>query len=556
MNLRPAISRWLPSYERSWLRVDALAGLTVAAVLIPSALSYAVIVGVEPIVGLYTVPFALVAYAVFGGSRLLVVGPDAALSVLAAATIATVSTGGDEIQVMTALSLVTGGLFVLFSLLRMGWIADLVPDSVLKGFIQGLVWVTILGQVPALLGLSLDEDFPDFWRQAGEIVEELGTSNGATALLGVGCLVVLIALTRMLPSLPGPLVVLIGSLVVVGLGSLADEGVAVVGEPSGGSFGFGLPTGLTAAQWIELVPGALAIVVVGFTESMGAASTAAQRTGERLDPNEELFALGTSNVAAGVSGGYVVTGALSKTAVAISSGGRSQVGNVVAAIAAVVSTVVFRPLFEQLASAVLAALVVFAMAGMVDAAALRRLWNVRKREFLLAAVTFVGVLTFGVLTGVVIGVVMSLAVLVEHIGRPAGIVLGVAPDGRWRDVDVVEGAKQIDGLVIFRQEAPIVYLNARRLADELRELITDETRVVIIDASAVSAIDSTGYEKMRALRREYDDRAVEFWTVNPSLRKRRSVEEDVAVLDIAIPRRFESIDDAVAEYRERPAAAE
>ena len=218
MSFRPAITRWLPSYDRSWLRGDAVAGATVAAVLIPSALSYAAIVGVEPIVGLYTVPFALVAYAIFGGSRLLVVGPDAALSVLAASTIAGVATGDDYLEVMLALSLLAGGVFVLFWILRMGWVADLVPDPVLKGFIQGRVWVTILGQVPALLGVTPEEDFPDFWRDLVQLVKVLGDIQTETALLGVGGLAVLVVLKRFAPKVPGSLVVLIGSMVVVAPG--------------------------------------------------------------------------------------------------------------------------------------------------------------------------------------------------------------------------------------------------------------------------------------------------------------------------------------------------
>ena len=303
MRVRPAIAQWLPGYERSWLGTDAVSGLTVAAVLIPSALSYAAIVGVEPIVGLYTVPLALVAYAILGGSRLLVVGPDAALSVLAATTIAGVATGDDYLEVMLALSLMVGGIFFIFWLLRMGWVADLVPDPVLKGFIQGLVWVTILGQVPALLGVSPEQDFRDFWRDFAELVAVLDDQQAETALLGVGCLVALILLKRFVPKVPGSLVVLVGSMVIVGVASLADAGVAVVGEPEGGFFDFGVPRSLTGDQWVDLVPGAIAIAVLGFTESMGAAKSAAQHTGERLDPDKELLALGASNIGSGLSGG-------------------------------------------------------------------------------------------------------------------------------------------------------------------------------------------------------------------------------------------------------------
>lgn len=548
MSFRPAITRWLPSYNRSWLRGDAVAGATVAAVLIPSALSYAAIVGVEPIVGLYTVPFALVAYAIFGGSRLLVVGPDAALSVLAASTIAGVATGDDYVEVMLALSLLVGGVFILFWILRMGWVADLVPDPVLKGFIQGLVWVTILGQVPALLGVTPEEDFPDFWRDLVQLVKVLGDIQTETALLGVGGLAVLVVLKRFAPKVPGSLVVLIGSMVVVAVASLSNEGVAVVGEPEGGFFNFGLPTGLAGSQWIDLLPGAAAIVVLGFTESMGAAKSSALKTGERLDPNEELLALGASNIGSGLAGGYVVTGALSKTSVAMSAGGRSQVGNLVVAVLAVLSIIVLRPLFEDLASTVLAALIIFAMAGMLDVGYFVRLWSISRVEFLLAVLAFLGVLTFGVLPGVAIGVVFALVILVGHIGRPPWSTLSPSPDGTWHEVD--EESAPPSGIVAYRQESPVVFVNARQVSDRIRALAsTGAIEVVVFDASSIASIDSTGFTTLISLRDELAEKGVELWAINPSTRKSALLDQEAEVLGITLPHRFQSLDEVFDAYR-------
>jgi SulP family sulfate permease len=543
-----AIAEWGSSYERSWLKGDLIAGITVSAVLIPSALAYAGIVGVEPIVGLYTVPLALVAYAIFGGSRLLVVGPDAAISVLAATTIAGVAGGDDYLDAMIALSLIVGAIYVVFALLKMGWVADLVPEPVLRGFIQGLVWVTILGQVPSLLGVELIDAPSDFWRKAVAIAREVGNLQTETAVLGVGSLLVLFLLRRWAPRIPGALVVLAGTLMLVGGLGLANDGVAVVGEPSGGLFGFGLPTGLTASQLVGLLPGALAIVVLGFTESIGAASSAAQKTGERLDADQELMALGASNVAAGVSGGYVVAGALSKTSVAISSGGRTQVGNLFAALLAVLATLVLRPLFEDLAQTVLAALIIFAMAGMLNVGYFRRLWHIRRREFLLALAAFLGVLTFGVLPGVMIGVILALVLLVEDISRPPSNVLGRTPDGTWHNPEIVVAAKPVEGLVVWRQEAPIIFLNARVTADRLRRLATEGVEVIVADASAVSAIDSTGFGALVTARGDLRSAGVELWVVNPSIRKHLERERVAKVLGVDLPRVYESVGDAVAEF--------
>lgn len=549
--MKPAIAEWGSTYDRSWLRSDIIAGITVAAVLIPSALAYAGIVGVEPIVGLYTVPLALVAYAILGGSRLLVVGPDAAISVLAATTIAAVAGGDNYLDVMVALSLIVGAIYLVFALLKMGWVADLVPDPVLRGFIQGLVWVTILGQVPALLGIQLVDAPDDFWRKTVEIVGELGSLQTETAVLGVASLLVLYLTHRYAPQIPGPLVVLAGTLLIVGGLGLVDEGVAVVGEPSGGLFGFGLPTGLAGSQLVGLLPGALAIVVLGFTESMGAASSAAQKTGERIDADQELMALGASNLAAGFSGGYVVTGALSKTSVAISSGGRTQVANLFAALLAVLATLVLRPLFAHLAQTVLAALIISAMAGMLNVEYFRRLQRIRPREFALGLAAFLGVLTFGVLPGVMIGVVMALVLLVEHIRRPPTFELGRTPDGTWHDPEVVAAAKPVPGLVVTRQEAPIVFLNARVTADRLRSLATEGVEVIVADASAVSAIDSTGFDAIFTAWGDLRAMGVELWVVNPWMRKQLAQQLVARVLGVDLPRTFASVGDAVAEFERR-----
>jgi MFS superfamily sulfate permease-like transporter len=388
----------------------------------------------------------------------------------------------------------------------------------------------------------------DFWRKTVAIAGELGDMQAETAMLGVESLLVLFLLRRFAPSTPGPLVILGVTLIVVGGFDLADQGVAVVGEPSGGLFGFGLPNGLAGSQVVGLLPGAFAIVVLGFTESMGAATSAAQKTGERLDADQELMALGISNVGAGISGGYVVTGALSKTSVAIASGGRTQVGNLFAALLAVLATLVLRPLFEHLAQTVLAALIIFAMAGMVNVEYFRRLWLIHRREFGLAMVAFFGVLTFGVLPGVVIGVVMALVLLVEHISRPPTMVLGRTPDGTWRNPDFVSSAKPVPGLVVWRQEAPIVFLNARVTADRLRALATEGVEVVIADASAVSAIDSTGFNTLGTARDDLRARGVELWVVNPSMQKRLEEERIAEVMGVELPKAFESVGDAVAEF--------
>jgi len=281
---------WLPAYQRSWLRRDLIAGATVWAVLVPTALAYAGLVGVDPVVGLYTVPLALLAYAIFGGSRLLVVGPDAAVAVLAGTTVAAVVVGDNHLELAIALALMVGGVYMVFFLLRLGWIADLIPDPILKGVIEGLVWVTILKQVTKLFGLKLDGEAERFIPNLIELFEALPQTHIVTAIVGVLSLVALLLIPRFAPRLPGPLIVLVVFIILVGVLGLGDLGVAVLGVSSDGSMRLGFPTGLDAGQIVDLLPGALAIVVLGFTLGIAAAKRAAEKTGDQIDPDQELLA--------------------------------------------------------------------------------------------------------------------------------------------------------------------------------------------------------------------------------------------------------------------------
>ncbi|MDH3638811.1 MAG: SulP family inorganic anion transporter, partial [Gammaproteobacteria bacterium] len=471
MRTRLAITKWLPNYQREWLRADLIAGATVWAVLIPTALAYAGLVGVDPVVGLYTVPLALLAYAIFGGSRLLVVGPDAAVAVLAGATIAAVVVGDNHLELAIALALMVGVLYVLFFLLRLGWIADLIPDPVLKGVIEGLVWVTILKQMTKLFGLNLDGEAERFLPKLIELFQALPQTHVATAIVGVSSMVALLVIHRLAPRLPGPLIVLVVSIVLVGVLGLEDRGVAVLGESSGGSMTLGFPTHLDAGQIVDLLPGALAIVLLGFAASIAAAKRVAEKTGEHIDPDQELLAIGISNFGAGLSGGYAVTGTMSKTAVAMGSGGKTQIGNLFTGLLSVLTILFLVPFFASLADAALAALVIVVMLEISDIGYFRSLWRVHRRECVLGVAAFAGVLAYGVLPGVVIGVVLALIMLADHICRPPTAVVGRTPTGAFLDVDDHDDAQEIPGMLIWRQYAPLVFLNARRLSNELLALV-------------------------------------------------------------------------------------
>ena len=547
------ILRWLPEYQRSWLRGDLIAGATIWSVLIPLALAYAVIVGVDPVVGLYTVPLALLGYAVFGGSRLLAVGPDAAVAVLSAGIVASVSVGGREYLALTlALALIVGVLYVLFFFLKMGWIADLIPDPVLKGFTEGVVWLTILKQLGVLLGLELEEPSQGFFRSSIGLVKALPEAQVATTLMGVISVLALVLLRRFVPRLPGPVIVLVGSIILVGLLGLDKVGIAVLGEIKGGMPGLGLPTGITFGQIIALISGALAIVVLGYTKSLSALKRAAEQSGEPIDPDRELLAIGVSNIGAGLGGGYAVAGSLTATAVSVSAGGKTQIANLFAGVLCVLTIIFLLPLLADLALSSLAAIIVVALAGLSDLGYFRRLWEIRRSEFMVGAAAFLGVLVFDVMPGVMIGVVLALFKLAHNIHTPVTAVVARTPSGAFVDIDEHPEAREIPGMLIWRQYGPLVFLNGRVLSNELRSvaLSRQNIRVVVFDATVSAGIDSSAASALIAAREDLVAEGVDLWVVNPRQTGWNMVVAMLEAANLAIPPVFESLANAVAGFEQ------
>ncbi|MEN8040536.1 MAG: SulP family inorganic anion transporter [Actinomycetota bacterium] len=547
---RIPLLEWLPSYDRTWLRTDVLAGVTVWGVVIPSALAYASIVGVDPIIGVYTVPLALAAYVVFGGARLLVVAPDSAISVMSAAAVGAVIVGDEYLDLTIVLALLSGAIYITFHILRMGWIADLIPDPVLKGFIAGLVWVTILHQIPDLIGIAKPKA-EGFFGAFVEVIRALPDADPLTAAIGIGSLTFIIVLKKWVPAVPELVAALAAFIALVAVLDLDGRGLEIVGEVAGGFSGLGIPTGMTIGQVWALVPAAIAIVVLGFTESLGAAKAASEKTQERIDPNQELLAIGLSNVGAGLSSGFVVTGSLSKTAAAEAAGARTQIANLIAAVMGLLTVLFLLPLFKNLALATLAAVVIYVMSHLWDSGYFQTLWRLSRVESAIALVAFFGVLVLGVMPGVVAAVVLSLIAIVMRIGRPESAVLGRTAGGGFDDVMLRDDALEIPGMVIWRQAGPLLFLNARRLTLDLRDAITsaEEPGVVVLDASAITAIDTTGTHEFAAAGRAIKAAGLELWIAGA---QERVWERTIVFLEAsgeeALPR-METLDQAVSTWQ-------
>lgn len=520
---RPAVSpeseptaRWavfpsLAGYRRDWLTGDLIAGLTVWAVLVPEALAYASIAGVSPVVGLYAAPAALILYAAFGSSKHQVTGPMSATAALSAGVVADLATSGSSqyVALTTGVALATGIAALVAGMLRLGFLASFISEPVLKGFIIGMALTIIVGQVPKLFGIESGSG--NFFEKTWDVVTGLGDTNGTTLLVGGLSLLAVLALKRLAPIAPGSLIVVLGSIVCVSSFDLADRGVAIVGTIPSGLPSLGLPD-LAGADYLTLSGGAAGIMLVGFAEGLGAAKTYAAKHHYRIDPNRELLGLGAANLGVGMTSGMVVNGSLSKTAVNGGAGARTQVSGLVVAALTVITLLFLTGLFENLPEATLAAVVIAAVAELVDVGAITRLWRVSTSElgriygkvsrpdFIASVAAMAGVLIFDTLPGLLIGVTVAAVLLIYRSSRPHVAVLGRAGGGRhWVDVDRHPDAMQEPGVLVMRPESGLTYANADNVQTAVLDTIDESTRAVVLDLGSVPDIDVSASEMLLAL---------------------------------------------------------
>jgi sulfate permease, SulP family len=516
---KPWVFASLRGYERRWLGGDVIAGLTVWALLVPQALAYASIAQVPPVVGLYAAPGALLLYAALGSSRVLVVGPMAATAALSAATVADlVPVGGESFAALTAaLALVAGGAALIAGLLRLGFLADFISPPVLKGLVIGLALTIIIGQLPKLLGISGGTG--EFFEQAWHLVTHLGETQGLATLVGACSLVVIVGLRRLAPRAPGPLVAVVGAIAAV---KAFDLDVPTVGSIASGLPSLGLPD-VALGDAGRLAGGGIGVMLIAFAESLAAANAYAARGGREVDANRELVALGGANLASGMSGGMVVSGSLSKTAVNASAGARTQVSGLLAAGLTVVALLFLTGLFEDLPQATLAAVVITAVIELVDVRAIVALYQtytrrlgrqfgwVARPDFIAAVAAMLGVTVFGTLTGLFMGIGVSLLLLVYRASRPYVAVLGrtTGEDAAYRDIDIHPDARPPDGIVILRIESGLYFANAGNVRSRIVDAGGAEgIRGVVVDAETTPFVDVSAARMLVAAHEELGARHV------------------------------------------------
>lgn len=530
---RSAASGWrgivAPSFRGfrpSWLRGDVLAGLTVWAVLVPESLAYAGIAGVPAVVGLYATVPALLLYAVLGSSRHLIVAPMSATAALSAGVVG--DFGADPAQYLaltTALAIAVGVVALVAGLFRLGFLASFISEPVLKGFIIGLALTIIVGQVPALLGV--DKGDGSFFEKAWAVLGNVPDLDVLTTVVGVGSLVLLLVLRRWLAAVPGSLVVALGGVLLVWVLGLDDHGLEIVGHIDSGLPAFGLPD-VTSDDFLDLLAVSVGVMLVGFAEGLGAAKTYAVKAGYDVDANRELLGLGAANLGAGLSGGMVVNGSLSKTAVNGGAGARSQVSGLTAAALTVLTLLFLTGLFEKLPEASLAAIVIAAVIELVDVAALRRLWRAgtgplvavapytRRADFLAAVGALLGVLVFDTLPGLVIGIGISLVLLIARTSRPNIAELVPAGSGVWVDRKRHPDLANVTGTLVVRVEGPLMFTDADFVRDHVRSLVAARAASgtpvsgVVLDGESVPGVDVTAAAMLTQLHHELGEDGVRF----------------------------------------------
>ena len=492
-----------------------MAGLVLTAILVPVGMGYAEAAGLPAIYGLYATIVPLIAYAIFGPSRILVLGPDSSLAAIIAATIVPLAAGDPDklVALAGALALLTGSLCILAGLARFGFITDLLSKPVRLGYLNGIALTVIVGQLPKLLGFSSSGD--NLIQEAISLVQGVaqGMTNWTSFAIGASCLAIVLIFKRRWPKIPGVLIAVVGATIVVGVFDLAvTAGVSVVGPLPQGLPSFQIPI-VSLADLGALAAGAIAITLVSFADTSVLSRTFALRGGYTVDQNQEMIALGAANVAAGLFQGFSISSSSSRTPVAEQAGAKTQVTGVVGAICIALLLVFAPTLLQNLPNAALGAVVIAACLSLVDIQGFVRLYRIRRGEFVLAFVCFLGVALIGVIQGIFIAVGLALLGFIWRAWRPYDAVLGRVEGLKgYHDVTRYPEAKRIPGLVLFRWDAPLFFANAEVFREHILQAIADAptpTKWVVVAAEPVTDIDVTAAEALSALDDDLQNAGIE-----------------------------------------------
>ncbi len=505
------MSTWVRGYERTWLRGDVLAGVTVTAYLVPQVMAYGELAGVPAVAGLWSAIGGLTLYAFLGSSRQLSVGPESTTALMTAAALATVAGSGSEAGYAAALAILVAAFCLLGWLLRLGAIADLLSRPVLVGYLAGIAAIMVASQLGTLLGVP--EDAGGFVAEVGQVVSRLDQVHGPTAALSLVTLTAMLATAAVVPGAPVALLGMLGATAVAAFLDLSEDGVLLVGAIHGGVPVPGFPDVGTAALSAMWGP-ALGIAFVGYTDNILTGRAFAFRHGQTTDPQRELLALGAANLGAGLLQGFPVSSSGSRTAIADAVGGRTQLTGLVAVGCTLMALLTLKPLLAAFPLAALAAVVVYAATRLVDVHELVRFARFRRSELVLALATTAGVLVLDVLLGIVVAIGLSVLDLLRRVARPHDSVLGFVPGlAGMHDIDDYPAAEVIPGLLIYRYDSPLFFANAEDFRTRALAAVDDAkvpVRWFLLNVEANVDVDVTGADALEQLRAELARRDVVF----------------------------------------------
>ncbi|MGD1951354.1 MAG: sulfate permease [Leptolyngbyaceae cyanobacterium] len=497
----------LLSYQQPWLRGDILAGLTVAAYLIPQCMAYGELAGVQPVAGLWAILPAMVLYTLLGSSPQLSVGPESTTAVMTAVAVAPLTGSSDYAAAL--LALLVGLVYVVGYLARLGFLADLLSKPILIGYMTGVAVIMIAGQLGKISGVAIDAE-----TVVGEIrtfVASLDQTHMPTLVLSVAVLIFLFVVQMRWPRVPGPLLAVLLATLAVTLFRLDQLGVAVVGDMPAGLPQLRLPP---LQQMPQLMAAAVGIAVVGYSDNVLTARAFATRNGYKIDANQELLALGAVNIGAGLMQGFPVSSSGSRTVLGNALGNKTQLFSLVAMAAVVLVLVFLRPVLSLFPNAALGALVIYAATRLIEIPEFIRLLRFRSTEFALAIVTTVGVLATNLLVGIAIAISLSVIDLFARVARPHDAVLGkVLGLAGWHDIEDWDDATTIPGLVIYRYDAPICFANVENFKRRALAAISAETERVewfVLNTEAIAEIDITAADMLVDLYQELADLGIVF----------------------------------------------
>lgn len=542
---------WLPNYQSGWLRLDLVAGLTAAAVIIPQAMAYATIAGLPPEIGLYTALTPMLVYALMGTSRTLSYSVTSTIAMLTAAVLVGVAPGGGRGELLVAaatLAVLVGALLVLASLLRLGVIANFISAPVLTGFKAGIGVVVLVSQLSKVLGISVPKGA--IYETIPALLQGLGGLHWPTLILGLATLAILIFLPRLVPRLPAALVAVIFGIAVSGLLNLDAQGVKLTGDIPAGFPALSLPD-LSLVR--ALLPGAVGIALMSFTQSI-ASARAFQKHGEpEPDANQELLALGLANIGGGLFQAMPSGGGTSQTAVNDGAGAKTQVAEIVTCGLVLVTLLFLAPLISLMPQATLGALVLMAAAGLINVSEFQKIGQISKRELIWALVAFAGVVLVGTLEGILVAIAISLLFLIYQANHPPVYQVGRKPGTDiYRPMVDHPEYETVPGLLIVRTEGRLNFASSPRALEKMRALILEkQPQVVAMECSAIPDFEYTALQRLAAGEEKLRDAGIELWLVGLNPVPLATVQRSPLGATLGHERMFLNIGQAVEAYRQR-----